>query len=120
MQDTLQITMRDMAHSEELDQRIRDRYDKLRRRSPQVMACRVVIEAPHKHHAQGRHFSVKLDITAPGHEIVVTHRHDENAYVALREAFRAAQVQLDAHAGEQTQHGERTRGVLAGSAKGEA
>jgi ribosomal subunit interface protein len=98
MQTELQITVRDMEHSPALDERIRAKVEKLERIYSPLMGCRVVAEAPHKHKHQGKHFSVRLDITVPGREIVVNREHDEDIYVALRDAFDAAKRQLEDYA----------------------
>lgn len=100
MQLPLQITFRHMEQSPALETRIRQLAERLDRYSQEVMACRVVIEAPHKHHHQGSLYTVSIDITLPGREIAVTReQHDkharEDAYVALRDAFHAAERQLE-------------------------
>ena len=95
MQSPLQITVRDMPHSPALDEHIRAKAAKLEQHCAQMTACRVVVDAPHKHQHQGRQFVVRLDITVPGREIVVNHEHDEDIYVALRDAFDAAKRQLE-------------------------
>lgn len=98
MQTPIQITVRDMPHSPALDENIRARAVKLEQYFSPITSCRVVTEAPHKHHHQGRHFVVRLDITVPGREIVVNHEHDEDVYIALRDAFEAAKRQLEDYA----------------------
>jgi ribosome-associated translation inhibitor RaiA len=59
-----------------------------------ITAVRATVEAPHHHHHQGNLFTVKLDVTLPGGEIVVNRDHAEDVYVALRDAFQAARRQL--------------------------
>lgn len=100
MQLPLQITFRHMEPSPALEARIRELAAKLDRYAQEIMSFRVVVEAPHKHHHQGSLFSVHIDITLPGGEIVVTRdQHDkhahEDAHVALRDAFNAAARQLE-------------------------
>lgn len=100
MQLPLQITFRHMDPSPALEARIHELSTKLDRYAQEVMSCRVVVEAPHKHHHQGSLFSVHIDITLPGGEIAVTRdQHDrhahEDAHVALRDAFNAAARQLE-------------------------
>lgn len=95
MQIPLQITVRDFPQSEALEARIREKAAKLEEFHPRITSCRVTVEEMRKHHHQGRHFQVSLDIRVPGKEIVVNHAHDEDAYVALREAFGAAKRQLE-------------------------
>ena len=94
----LQITVRDMAHSAVLESRIRLKLAGLERVHPRIAAFHVTLEAPHNHHRKGGQFCVKLDIKLPGAEIVVTRDHDEDIYVALRDACQAARRQLTGHA----------------------
>jgi ribosomal subunit interface protein len=112
MQTPIQITVRDMDHSPALDQHILDKAAKLEQYFSPITSCRVVAEAPHKHHHQGKLYTVRLDITVPGREIVVNHEHDQDVYVALRDAFAAAKRQLEDYA--QIRRGE-TRGRQAGA-----
>jgi cold shock CspA family protein len=99
MQLPLQITYRHMEPSPALDARVRELASRLERFSPQIMHCHVMIEAPHRHHRQGNLYEVRIDLTVPGHVIVIQrgpvadHSH-EDAFVALRDAFRAARRKL--------------------------
>jgi hypothetical protein len=43
----------------------------------------------------GRLFSVRIDVTLPGHELAINRVQDEDAYVALRDAFDAARRKVD-------------------------
>jgi len=98
MQTELQITVRDMDHSPALDQRIRDKVQKLERVYAPLMGCRVVAEAPHKHKHQGKAFNVRVDLTVPGGEIVVNRDAHEDPHVALRDAFDHAKRRLEEYA----------------------
>jgi ribosomal subunit interface protein len=101
----LQITTRDIPHSEALESHIRQKAEKLETFYPQIMGCRIVVEVPHKHKHQGNLFNVRLDITVPGKELVVTREPNEDVYVALRDAFDAAKRQLE-------DYGRRQRGEV--------
>lgn len=96
----LQITFRHIEHSPALEAHIHQLANRLDRYTQEIMSCRVVIEAPHRHQHQGSLYTVHLDITLPGGEIAVTrdqhnnHAH-EDAHVALRDAFLAAERQLE-------------------------
>jgi ribosomal subunit interface protein len=105
MKSLLQITTRDVPHSEALENHIRQKAEKLETFYPNIMGCRVVVEIPHKHKHQGRAFNVRLDITVPGNELVVNREADEDVYVALRDAFNAAKRQLE-------DYGRRQRGEI--------
>jgi hypothetical protein len=91
----IQITFRDMDPSPALEAKIRMAAAKLEERFGRATACRVVVEAPHKHQHQGRLFHVSVDVAVPGHQIAVGRNHadrvsHESPYVAVRDAFRAA------------------------------
>jgi len=98
MQIPLQITIRDVEHSEALETHIRGKVEKLEEFFKGIISCRVVVEMPHKHHQQGKQFNVRIDIGVPGSEIVVNRDHAEDIYVALRDAFDAAKRQLEDYA----------------------
>ena len=100
MQIPLQITYRDMDPSDAVTANIHEKARKIEQFAENITSCRVTIEAPHKHHNKGRLFAVKIDITLPGDEIVVSrhpdkHHAHEDIYVAIRDAFNAARRQLE-------------------------
>lgn len=96
MQTPIQITVRDMAHSEALDARIHEKAAKLSEFHPNITSCRVTVEEAGKQHRQGREFCVNLDVRVPGKELVAS-KTDVDVYVALREAFAAVKRQLEDH-----------------------
>jgi len=98
MQIPMQITIRDIEHSEVLETHIREKAKKLDEFFNHIMSCRVVVEMPHKHHHQGKQYNVRIDIGVPGNEIVVNRDHSEDVYIALRDAFDAAKRQLEDYA----------------------
>ena len=96
----LQITFRNLDHSDAVEAAIQEKAKKLERFSHHITSCKVVIEADHLHHHKGNLYHVRIDISVPGDEIVVSrephkdHSH-EDAYVTIRDAFDAAKRQLD-------------------------
>ncbi|MEW5703672.1 MAG: ribosome-associated translation inhibitor RaiA [Pseudomonadota bacterium] len=103
MEIPLQITFRNMDPSEAIEANVREKTDKLERYFDRITSCRVVIEAPHRHHTKGKLYNVRIDIGVPGKEIVVTHsgpkdHAHEDAYVAIRDAFNAAARQIEDYA----------------------
>jgi cold shock CspA family protein/ribosome-associated translation inhibitor RaiA len=103
MELPLQITFRDVPPSAAVEARIREEADALGHYDDRIVRCRVVVEMPHRHHQHGRLFDVRIDLTVPGHEIVIgrdsSHDHaHEDVYVAIRDAFEAARRQLQDHA----------------------
>ena len=95
MEVTLQITMRDIPHSDALESHIREKAAKLEKFYPHIMHCRVTVELPHRHHHQGRLFDVRIDITVPGGELVINRVVNEDVHIAVRDAFDAAKRQLE-------------------------
>lgn len=100
MKIPLQVIFRNMDPSDFVEARIKEKAENLEQFAKDIMSCRVIIEAPHKHHHKGNIYAVKIDITLPGKEIVVDrnpsqdHAH-EDVYVAIRDAFNAARRQLE-------------------------
>ena len=99
MQKPLQINFRHMDPSAAAEARIREEVGKLESFCDQIVGCHVTFEAPHQHHHQGKLYSVRIDVTVPGKEIVVNREHHdkhahEDPYVAIRDAFNAMQRQL--------------------------
>lgn len=108
----LQVTFRNMDTSTAVEADIREKAAKLDQFCDQVMSCRVVVEALHKHHHQGNLFHVRIDITVPDEEIVASrdpaeHHAHEDVYVAVRDAFHAAQRQLQDYNTKRQQHVKR-------------
>lgn len=95
MQTPLQITFREVPRSDALEARIRAKAAKLDAFHPRIMSCHVTVEELRKHHHQGKHFRVSIDLRVPGREIVANKDHDEDVYVALRDAFNSAGRQLE-------------------------
>ena len=95
MQIPLQVTFRHLPRSEALEARIRERAGELEAFFPHIMSCRVVIEEESRHKQQGRVFTVRADLHVPGHELVVNREHDEDPFVAVRDAFDALRRQLE-------------------------
>jgi ribosome-associated translation inhibitor RaiA len=117
MQSPVQITYRNMESSAAMTTCVHDEAAKLEEFFPRITSCRVVVEAPHRHHKFGELFHVRITLGVPGREIVVSHEPsphaaltDEDAvslqkhiethpehkdvYVAIRDAFGSARRQL--------------------------
>lgn len=99
MQIPLQVTFLHMDASPALEGRVRELAARFEKFSTQIIHCHVFIEAPQRHQQQGGLFNVRISITVPGGEIDIRraspmHRSHEDAYVALRDAFKAARRKL--------------------------
>ena len=102
MELPLQISFRGMDSSPVIEAQIRERAAKLDKFNDRITACRVVVEAHHHHHHKGRLYHIRVDVTVPGHEIVVSrepdeHQAHEDIQVAVRDAFDAARRQIEDH-----------------------
>jgi cold shock CspA family protein/ribosome-associated translation inhibitor RaiA len=100
MQLPLEIAFHNMDYSPTIEVAVREKAAKLDEFAGQIMSCRVVVEAPHRHHERGNQYQVRIDLTIPGGEIVVNREPPEHtAYrdinVALRDAFDSAKRQLE-------------------------
>jgi ribosome-associated translation inhibitor RaiA len=96
MQVPLQITMRQMPHSDALEARIRQKAGKLDQFHANLTGCQVTIEEDHRHQQQGRWFSVRIVVGVPGRpDIAVNHAHHEDPHAAVRDAFDAVYRQLE-------------------------
>lgn len=131
MEIPLKITFRNMPPSEAIERNIRDKVAKLEVFYDRIMSCRVVVEAPHRHHHKGKAYQVRIDLTVPGGELVINrapqrlaanklnvsalsekelaenhepskHAAHEDVYVAIRDAFNAAGRKLQDHARRQS------------------
>jgi ribosomal subunit interface protein len=100
MQDSLQITYRGMEPSAALDARIRERAARMQRFDDRITSCHVTVQAAHRHQHQGQRYEVRIQIRRPhGGELVISHGWQdpshEDVYVAVRDAFEAAERRLE-------------------------
>lgn len=120
----IQITFRNMNHSDAVEAKIREEAAKLESFYDGIMSCRVMAEIPHHHHQRGNPFHIRIDLSVPGGELVVQHEptlHSsmqkveedritkekeaqaahKDIYVAIRDAFKAARRKLQDYARQQ-------------------
>lgn len=105
----LQIAFRGMEPSAAVEQRVRERAERLQRLNDRISQCNVVIQAPHNHRHKGKLYEIRIQLQTPGAEVVVNregnqdHAH-EDIYVAVRDAFDAAERQLADLSSKRGQH----------------
>lgn len=102
MEMPVQVTFRNMEHSEAIEADVREKAAKLEEFFDRIIGCRVVVEEPHRSHHRGKLVHVRIELTVPGRELVVSrepaeHHAHEDAYVAVRDAFRAMKRQIEDH-----------------------
>ena len=98
----LQISFRGMDPSPSAENQVRERAAELEQFSDRINMCRVMLEAAHRHHRQGRTYHVRVDIGLPGGHVVAGHdpgkdHAHEDLHVAIRDAFDAARRRLQDH-----------------------
>ena len=86
----LQITVRHMGY---IRQRLGARPQRVRR-SWRILR-RAFAASWSGQRRQGRSFNVRLAVRVPGHELIVNRDHDEDVYVALRDAFASLTRRLE-------------------------
>ena len=105
MRVPLEIAFKNMEPTAEMEALVRQRARRLRRYERDIIACRVSVEAPHRSANEDVvGHRVRIEISVPGNELVVSrdrsHKREEyDPYVAIRQAFTAAERQLKSHAG---------------------
>jgi ribosomal subunit interface protein len=100
MQLPLEITFRNLDPSEALENNVREHATRLDRFFDHIMSCRVMVEAPHRHHQKGNLYHVRIDVTVPDGELVANREADlhhsyADPYVAIRDAFDKITRQLE-------------------------
>jgi cold shock CspA family protein len=120
-----QVTFRGLVHDEALEADVRERVPWLEQFYAGIVRCRVLLEVPHRHRHDGRHFHVRIEVTVPGGPAIVVshepslhgrlkdmegdrdHKKDEiesvhrYARVAIHEAFDVARRRLEDFARKQ-------------------
>ncbi len=103
MQLPLEITFRGLPQSDAVEAKIREKAAKLEHFCDHIISCKVAVEAEHHRQHQGNLYHVRIDLSVPQRQIVVSHEHHDNQahediYIALRDAFDAAKRQLEEYA----------------------
>jgi ribosomal subunit interface protein len=116
MQQPVQINFLGMERSDAVEAAVRRKVEHLERLADHLIACRVVIDLLQKHKHQGQPFGVRINLTLPGHELVVNRVEDQDVYVALRDAFEDVERQLagvlQQRRGEAKQHARELHGEV--------
>jgi ribosomal subunit interface protein len=100
MQVPVQITFRHLEPTPAIRAAVEARVEELEHFFDRIIGCRVIVETPHRRHRTGRIHHVRIDLTVPGEELVVGRDPaddgaHEDVYVAIRDAFDAADRQLE-------------------------
>lgn len=96
----LEIVFHNLEPSDAIEAKVRERAEKLEKFYKDIMSCRVVVEAGHKHHHKGNLYHVRIDLKVPSTELIASrepqdHHAHEDVYVAIRDSFDAMRRQLE-------------------------
>jgi cold shock CspA family protein len=105
MDRPLEIAFHGVDPSPSLEADIRQHVAKLDQRFPRLVGCRVSIEGLHNQHRTGNVYEVHIVLSVPGKDLAVSrepHKAKEryanpDVRTALRDAFKAAERQLQEH-----------------------
>jgi ribosome-associated translation inhibitor RaiA len=116
----IMTTFRDMDPSPSLQAAAERWCARLEQVFDRIVSCHISIEQPHHHHARGAAFEIHVILAVPGAQLAISHQANEDAYVALADAFRAMRRRLLEHIDSQRdfsrQGGGRAAALLAGKA----
>jgi cold shock CspA family protein/ribosome-associated translation inhibitor RaiA len=100
MQIPLQIAFEHIGHSDPIEARIREEAKKLEEFYERITSARVVVGRPQHRHHKGDLYGVRIHLSVPGGPDIVITREPaatgvhEDAFVTIRDAFKAARRQL--------------------------
>lgn len=100
MQVPVQITFKGIDQSDAIEARVREEIDRLEQFHERITSARVVIARPQHRRRQGDSYHIQIHLEIPGAADIAVSRDpgDDNAhedvYVTIRDAFKAAQRQL--------------------------
>ena len=117
-----EISFRNLEPSPVMRERIEGEIDKLEEFFDRIIGCRVMMEMRHKRRKVGNTYRVRIDVTVPGKELVVSRdppgrEAHVDPYLAIEDAFRAMCRLLQDHArrmrGQTKAHESPPRGQIA-------
>ncbi len=100
MQVPLQIAFEHIPHSDPIERRIREEVEKFEEFYGRITSARVVLCKPQHRHHTGDTYAVRIHLAVPDAADIVINRNPavtgvhEDAYVTIRDAFKAARHQL--------------------------
>ena len=114
----LEISFRDVEKNKAIEALIRKKAAKLEQVCSDLIGCRIAIEQPQQHQRSGNPYRVRIDMSVPGNEFVVTRESSKGEMHGpltrvLGLVFNAAQRKLREYAkrqrGEVKTHPEQQR-----------
>lgn len=79
MQNPLEITFHDISHNEKVNALILEKFENVKKISPNVTKCHVVVEKLSKHHQSANRSCIRLDLKVPHiSDIVISEKCSED------------------------------------------
>ncbi len=108
MDRPLEIAFHNLQPSAAVEAELRRHVDKLERRFGHLVGCRVSVERLHNQHRTGNIFEVHVTLSVPGRDLAVSRQPQKakeryanpDIHTSIREAFDAAERQLEAFKGK--------------------
>jgi hypothetical protein len=94
------VEFRGMEHSDAIATVAQAYAHKLESAVPNTIACHIGIDLERPPKQQEHLYGVRIDLTIPGHELMVSRVQREDVEVAMRDAFSTMHSQLEALARE--------------------
>jgi cold shock CspA family protein len=107
MDRPLEVAFHNLQPSAAIEGELRRHVDKLERHFGRLIGCRVSVERLHNQHRTGNIFEVHITLSLPGRDLVVSRPPQKakerfanpDIHVSIRDAFDAAERQLEAFKG---------------------
>ena len=102
----LEISFRDVEKNKAIEALIRKKAAKLEQVCADLISCRIAVERPQRHQRSGNPYRIRIDLSVPGNEFVVTRKSSEGEMhdpltKVLGVAFNAARRKLREYAKQQ-------------------
>src|SRR5208282_2062266 len=81
MQTPLQLTFRNLPHSDALALHVNRRAEKLEHLFDRIVSCHVVVELAGHHRSRGEPYRITVNLGLPGHEILASHAPSEGRFL---------------------------------------
>ncbi|HAU2406619.1 TPA: HPF/RaiA family ribosome-associated protein [Legionella pneumophila] len=93
---TVQTTVRGISSTPAINYHVDRHFNKLERAYSKINKCRVVIDLAKKNTHKDKLYSVSINITIPGKELI-SKKQDPNLFIAIRNSFLAIEQLLEKH-----------------------
>lgn len=102
MDTPLRLAFRRLRPAPGIAELIRDKVSWLGQFCSHIIGCKVMVTVPHRRHAHGNHYAVRVTLAVPHATITVNrepplNRTHEGLYAAIQDAFDAARRKLEDH-----------------------